>query len=229
MNFMFKTEKYFSTKVIILLLFFITQGYAKNLPPGSGEGDLPANVLILLDKSGSMGASAGTSGIPTRYPHKLAVGTTSVDGGRNVFYNARWNNYIKSNISYDNKFIWKWKQTSPCTYRSTVEVAEYYDGWFYFVNNDSSGRQLCRVNQTSGKVEKVKFYDANTYYFRGGDLYDKYLYLYSYRSSTPRIVIRDLSNGSEKVCTYSAAWGTSELGQAIASWSWYGNGTPRNK
>ena len=50
-NFTVKNTMYISLKVIILFLFFITQGYAKNLPPGSGEGDLPANVLILLDKS----------------------------------------------------------------------------------------------------------------------------------------------------------------------------------
>ena len=82
---MIKITKNISTKVIIILLFFITQGFAKNLPPGSGEGDLPANVLILLDKSGSMNVSSGTSGIPTRYPYRLAVGSTTVDGGEMYF------------------------------------------------------------------------------------------------------------------------------------------------
>ena len=27
---------------------------AKSLPPGTGEGDVPSNVLIMLDSSGSM-------------------------------------------------------------------------------------------------------------------------------------------------------------------------------
>ena len=226
---MIKITKNISTKIIIILLFFITQGFAKNLPPGSGEGDLPANVLILLDKSGSMNVSAGTSGIPTRYPYRLAVGSKTVDGGRNVFYNARWSNYIKSNISYDNKFVWKWSKTTPCTYKSTVEVAEYYDGHFYFVNNHSSGRQLCKVNETTGVVTKVKFYDASNYYFRGGDLYDKYLYLFSKASSwskDPQIIIRDLSNGTEIECTYNQGWSTTNIGQTMSSFYWYGNGTP---
>ena len=224
---MIKVTKDISTKVIIILLFFITQGFAKNLPPGSGEGDLPANVLILLDKSGSMSVSAGTSGIPTRYPYRLAVGSKTVDGGKNVFYNARWNNYIKSNISYDNKFVWKWSKTTPCTYKSTVEVAEYYDGHFYFVNNHSSGRQLCKVNETTGVVTKVKFYDNNKYWFRGGDLYDKYLYLFSYYwRGGAKIVIRDLSTGTEKECNYDQGWGSTDIGQTMTNWYWYGNGTP---
>ena len=44
-----------------MLLFFlitISNSFGKALPPGSGVADVPANVLILLDKSGSMGASS---------------------------------------------------------------------------------------------------------------------------------------------------------------------------
>ena len=45
-------------KLILYFIFFqniyINPGLAKSLPPGSGEGDVPSNVLILLDKSGSM-------------------------------------------------------------------------------------------------------------------------------------------------------------------------------
>ena len=40
---------------IILFLFFVNQSVmAKPVPPGSGEGDVPANILILLDNSKSM-------------------------------------------------------------------------------------------------------------------------------------------------------------------------------
>ena len=137
-NFTVKNTMYISLKVIILFLFFITQGYAKNLPPGSGEGDLPANVLILLDKSGSMGARSGSTGVDSRRPYRLAVGSTSVDGGRNVFLNSRWSSYDKRNISYDNKLTWKWKKKSPCHYNATSEVAEYYNGYFYFITGSSN-------------------------------------------------------------------------------------------
>ena len=43
-------------KLILSLILLSGNAIAKNLPPGSGISDVPANVLILLDKSGSMGA-----------------------------------------------------------------------------------------------------------------------------------------------------------------------------
>ena len=58
---------------ILLSLFLLTSNsFAKNIPPGSGIGDVPANVLILLDKSGSMGARM-TSGAGIYYPYTTAV------------------------------------------------------------------------------------------------------------------------------------------------------------
>ena len=48
-------------KIIISNLFFLSiifnqSAYSKPIPPGSGEGDVPANILILLDSSLSMQA-----------------------------------------------------------------------------------------------------------------------------------------------------------------------------
>ena len=40
--------------LLVLVLNFNQLTYAKPLPPGSGEGDVPANILILLDSSKSM-------------------------------------------------------------------------------------------------------------------------------------------------------------------------------
>ena len=77
-------------KILFSLILLSNSSYAKNIPPGSGIGDVPANILILLDKSGSMSARSGSTGIDSRRPYRLAVGSTSVDGGRNVFLNSRW-------------------------------------------------------------------------------------------------------------------------------------------
>ena len=46
-------------KILISNLFFILfifnqNAVSKPIPPGSGEGDVPANILILLDSSASM-------------------------------------------------------------------------------------------------------------------------------------------------------------------------------
>ena len=43
--------------LIIALIIFIPKAYSKPIPPGSGEGDVPANILFLLDSSKSMKAS----------------------------------------------------------------------------------------------------------------------------------------------------------------------------
>ena len=61
-------------KIILSLFLISNNAIAKNLPPGSGISDVPANVLILLDKSGSMGARM-TSGASTQYPTALAYDT----------------------------------------------------------------------------------------------------------------------------------------------------------
>ena len=52
------------TKIILcLLIFFISfQVQAKNPPPGTGTSDLPANIFILLDRSGSMNYDMSTAG-----------------------------------------------------------------------------------------------------------------------------------------------------------------------
>ena len=46
--------KLFIFNILLSLLLFTSNGFAKNIPPGSGMADVPANVLILLDRSGSM-------------------------------------------------------------------------------------------------------------------------------------------------------------------------------
>ena len=43
--------------IFLIFPFVISNSYSKALPPGSGVADVPANVLILLDKSGSMSIS----------------------------------------------------------------------------------------------------------------------------------------------------------------------------
>ena len=50
--------------VILLFVSFLTIVNSKPIPPGSGKGDVPANILILLDSSVSMrNPVEGTSGI----------------------------------------------------------------------------------------------------------------------------------------------------------------------
>ena len=52
-------------KIIIFVIFFIIiisgqSSYSKPIPPGSGAGDVPANILFLLDNSASMNVTITT-------------------------------------------------------------------------------------------------------------------------------------------------------------------------
>ena len=48
--------KFALTSLVLFITFSFTNLYAKLLPPGTGtQADVPSNLLILLDKSGSMG------------------------------------------------------------------------------------------------------------------------------------------------------------------------------
>ena len=60
----------------ITFILLISSSYPKSLPPGSGTADIPSNVLILLDKSGSMivDTSVGATLGGVRSMHPLGTG-----------------------------------------------------------------------------------------------------------------------------------------------------------
>ena len=77
--------------LLILVLNFNQLTYAKPLPPGSGEGDVPANILILLDNSKSMKNRIGFA-IPKQHSftidgngNRVLASTDSNKGGLILF------------------------------------------------------------------------------------------------------------------------------------------------
>ena len=60
--------------IIIYIIFLLNINYvnAKSPPPGTGTSDVPANILIMLDNSGSM-RSRLSSGQSLLYPEDVAV------------------------------------------------------------------------------------------------------------------------------------------------------------
>ncbi|MDA7847530.1 hypothetical protein N8980_01835, partial [Candidatus Pelagibacter sp.] len=51
---MYKFLKIIISNLFIVLVVLNQNAISKPLPPGSGAGDVPANILILLDSSASM-------------------------------------------------------------------------------------------------------------------------------------------------------------------------------
>ena len=49
--------------ILFILSFFLTPLtlYAKKLPPGTGAGDVPTNILLMLDLSGSMNVNVDST------------------------------------------------------------------------------------------------------------------------------------------------------------------------
>ena len=57
---MFRIFKVF---IFFIALVFSNNANAKPVPPGAGDGDVPANILFLVDSSASMGRWIGTDGL----------------------------------------------------------------------------------------------------------------------------------------------------------------------
>ena len=55
--------------ICLIILSITNNSFSKSLPPGTGIGDVPANVLLMLDKSGSMGWRMGGGTVGMRYPY----------------------------------------------------------------------------------------------------------------------------------------------------------------
>ena len=49
--------------IIISLIIFTNNLYAKPVPPGAGDGEVAANILILVDSSASMNRWIGADGL----------------------------------------------------------------------------------------------------------------------------------------------------------------------
>ena len=75
--------------VIIFLFLFSFQVQAKSPPPGTGTTDIPANILIMLDKSGSMDHTLETA-TSSQY-----VSDVQVDSSGNIYFLEYLNHRIK--------------------------------------------------------------------------------------------------------------------------------------
>ena len=99
----------------ILFLFFIFWSFffnaqilnAKTLPPGTGIADVPANILLMLDTSGSMGWSIGTIDAILKYPTGVDVDSSGniyvleyYSSSPDTLYNVPVRNKIVSQVKF---------------------------------------------------------------------------------------------------------------------------------
>ena len=127
-----------------LFIFLTTENvFSKALPPGTGIGDVPANVLILLDKSGSMGwrMSGGTASM--RYPYdadadasgNILVSQYNRDGVKKFLYDTATTDSGFGNNGVSGKGNSKYEGNSNCrtsySYSGETHNGIYYTTAFY--------------------------------------------------------------------------------------------------
>ena len=105
-------------KNILFLLFLFCNFFfnahilnAKTLPPGTGIADVPANILLMLDTSGSMGWSIGTTDAILKNPTGV-----DVDSSGNIYVLEYYSCKIKK-FSSDGTFI---KKVGRCGNRNNT-------------------------------------------------------------------------------------------------------------
>ena len=186
-------SKLFIIKILISLILLTGNVFAKALPPGSGIGDVPANVLILLDKSGSMGARM-TSGAGVYYPESVAF-----DSNGDV-YTGQYYTYGIKKFEYATKAV-DTSFASSGTYRGSGNCRSYYpramkvhNGYLYVASY--YGNRIFRLNLSNGNC------DWNTYARYPNTLDIQNNHLYSLNRST--IIVRNLSTGTDISCSYNA-------------------------
>ena len=114
----------FKNIIIILFLLGVNQSVlAKPVPPGSGEGDVPANILILLDNSKSMKNNKIGAGI-------TSISAATIDGSSNKIlasYHTDRGGLFKFNSSGD-----------PVSFEGINDAGESYstDTWFPSATTD---------------------------------------------------------------------------------------------
>ena len=183
-------------KILISLLVMSGNVFAKAVPPGSGQGDVPANILILLDKSGSMGARlSGGTGIS--YPEGMAIDSSGdLYGAQYYTYGIRKYKYTdgKLDATFGNKGTFKgtgWSGNCPVYYPKTLKV---YNGYLYF--NSYYARKISKLNLSTNVCSSVK---STGSYPSAFDIKNDILYSID-RSN---LIVRNLSTNTDITCSYS--------------------------
>ena len=179
-------------KNLLYLLFFISllfignsfiakNAFAKALPPGSTVGDVPANVLILLDRSGSMSARL-VSGAGVHYPWASATDTNG------DIYVAQLGAQGIKKFLYDTLFVdlnygtgGKFTGTNTCNVNYLIDI-KFHDGNLYAA--DFYGGQLYEFNIANGTCtfkkglsfpRKIAIHNNTMYVNHSGGLYSRNL------------------------------------------------------
>ena len=158
----------------VLLLsntLLIKKVYSKALPPGSGVGDVPANVLILLDTSGSMSYTTPQNSDSFFYPSAMAV-----DANGDI-YAAQQDGYGIKKITYDTEAVDRSFGINGIYYgegscgANDVRNMQIYNGYLYVTSE--ANNSVFRINLATGDCDwrEKNVYQAQSLSIRNNILY----------------------------------------------------------
>mgnify|MGYP001170891277 FL=1 len=206
-----------STIIFSLFIFLVSfQAQAKNPPPGTGTSDIPANILIMLDNSGSMSAKLYNS-VQVYYPLDVAT-----DSSGNVYVMEYYNNRIKvfdSSGAYLRSFG---GYGSSCNRWSYARQFTIYNDQIYIA--DTYGRRIIKISLTGQCIQTRA---------------TLYMYPHSIAINSSRIFVGNSGSSIEKFTTngmyqsgyqhlsgyVNYAWGMSmnSAGNRLLVATYYGN------
>ena len=139
--------------LFILLLMISTLSHAKNPPPGTGSSNIPANILIMLDNSGSMGWQLYT-GAQIYYPWDI-----DLDEDGNMYVLEHWTHKIKVLNSSGQfvKYIGKGYSSynGYCDYLEYPTGIEYIDNYVFVADQQNNKISVWDKNGTCRKIYHV--------------------------------------------------------------------------
>ena len=132
--------------IIATLIFYNLHALAKSPPPGTGKADVKANILLMLDNSGSMGWTTSNPNKPL-YPFDVAVDSSGNVYTTEYYYHKvkKYNSsgtYLKSIGSYgtgNNSF--RYPTSIDVDSNDNIYVLDYYNR--RIISYNSSGTFRC--------------------------------------------------------------------------------------
>ena len=195
-----KKIKLFIIQIFLFSCLIISNSFSKALPPGSGVADVPANVLILLDKSGSMGVtsySGANIGIPYSITPISNTGNYISHNGGTLYGVDHSSNALTSIVGSRNAY--RIRQRNSCsTYYDRGQNVLYHNNHIYFTGKYyySDSTRLCKVNTTTGARTYIKTI-GNRYSHMGMQKHNDIIFVVA---NDRTILLYNTSTNQSKLC-----------------------------
>ena len=213
-----KKIQLFIIQIFLFSCLIISNSFSKALPPGSGVADVPANVLILLDKSGSMGATS-YSGANVNVPYSITpisnTGNYITHDGSTLYGVNHSANANTSIVGSRNTYRLRQRFPECSTYYDRGQNVLYHNNHIYFTGKYfyHGSPAFCKVNTTTGVRTKI-INIGNRFTYLGLQKHNDIIFVVS---NDRRITLYNTSTNRSKVCSTSGTLNRAISGSSVNS------------